>query len=219
MKTLALVSILAFAGTPLAAQQGVDAQLAGRVAPDVAAAVRTLADSAMRAGLPSDPLVQKAIEGAAKGVPAPQIIAALETVLGRLDQAAAAIRAAGVAQPDAETVVAGAFAASAGMPASAVTALARVQTAKTPAAALLRIAGTLAAIGVPSPQAVSLVVAAARSGGDVTAVLDLPARVESAVARGVTPVQAAEGLARAAAHGGLPQSPGGGRGNSGSHRP
>jgi hypothetical protein len=219
VKSLALYSMLAFAAAPLAAQQNVSAQLAGRVTPEVAAAVRTLADSAARAGLPVDPLVQKAIEGGAKGVPAAQIIAALGAVFGRLDVAATAIRAAGVELPDAETIVAGAFAASAGIPSSGVSSLVRAGTEKAPAAALLRVAGTLAAIGVPAPQVVSLLVATARSGGDVTAVLDLPARVESAIARGVTPVQAAEGLARAAAHGGLPQSPGGDRGKSGSHRP
>ena len=75
--SLATALVLA---TPLASQQPIDGRLAGRVSPAVAAVVRELAPAAAARGLPIDPLIQKAIEGSAKGVPA-DIVAAVAIAL------------------------------------------------------------------------------------------------------------------------------------------
>jgi hypothetical protein len=190
---------------PLAAQGDVTARLAGRVPPAVAAAVRVLADSAAARGLPADPLVDKAIEGGAKGVAPERVVAAVRLVFGELDAAAAAIRAGRVVIPDGETIQAGAFALAAGMAGPQVTELVRLSSGPYAPAATLRVAGTLTALGVPAPQTVELVRETIQSGRSASDLLALPAKLQSRVARGASPAHAAEGLTRPdAARGGAP---------------
>ncbi len=183
---------------PLRAQTDVASRLAGRVPPPVAAAVQELVATASVRGLPVDPLVQKAIEGAAKGVAPERVIAAVRALAGRLDVAASALRAADIPAPTADAVEAGAFALNAGLGEQHVTALALVSPPPQ-LAPTLRVAGTLAAMGVPAGQTVELVTQVLRTGRSPADVLDLPAQVQAGVAQGVTPAQAAAGLARAAA--------------------
>ena len=64
----------------MSAQVDVPARLAGRVPPEVVAVVRGVVDSAAARGLPVEPLVQKALEGGAKGVPAERVIAAVRAL-------------------------------------------------------------------------------------------------------------------------------------------
>src|SRR2546422_8005627 len=85
---LAPVLLLLLAGS-LAAKESTTARLNRRVPPGVAAAVRALADSAAARGLPTDPLVDKAIEGSAKGVDPERVVAAVRLVFTQLDVAAA----------------------------------------------------------------------------------------------------------------------------------
>ena len=80
--------------------------LDGRVSPEVSRAVRAIA--AARSSLPVEPLVQKAIEGSAKGVPDDRVIAAVRALSERLGQAADLLRQPGVAAP-ARDVVEGVF--------------------------------------------------------------------------------------------------------------
>ena len=199
MKTLCVALLLAIAGAPLAAQQ----ELAGRVPPEIAALVHQLATDAAARGLPIEPLMQKAIEGSAKGVPADRVATAVRVLLAQLDVAAAALRQAGSSRPDTDAIAAGAFALNAGLSAQQVTALASVSRAPYSTAVTLRVASTLAAMGVPAAETVELVTQTIASGGPATDVLGLPGRVMAGVSqgqgRGVTPAQAAAGLARAAA--------------------
>lgn len=201
---LALAAMLAAA--PLAAQS-IDERLGDRVPPETAALVRELAAAAADRGLPIDPLVQKAIEGSAKGVPADRVATALRGLLARLDAAAAALRHAGFA-PDTIAIDAGSFALNAGLESDDVTALAR-EAGQTGAPVILRVAGTLAALGVPAADVVSLIEASLRSGQPPAELLSLPGRVQAEMRRGATPAQAAEGLSRAARAGGRrgPPSP------------
>jgi len=114
VKTLCVSLLLAICSTGVSAQD-VTARLAGRVPPDVAALVRQLATSAAARGLPVDPLIQKAIEGSAKGVPSDRVATALRGLVAQLDVAAAALRDADPAQPDTDAIAAGAFAVNAGL--------------------------------------------------------------------------------------------------------
>jgi hypothetical protein len=202
VKTLRAFLLLALVGggTALHAQD-VSARLAGRVSPEVAAQVQRLATAAAARGLPVDPLIQKAIEGTAKGVPADRITAAVRALAGQLDVAAAALSRAGPAHPDTDAIAAGAFALNAGLSDANVTDLARVSAPRHTEAATLRVAGTLAAMGVPATQTVELVTQVIAAGGESADVVALPAQVTAGVShgQGVTPAQAAAGLARAAA--------------------
>src|SRR6266545_3863461 len=161
--------------------------------PDIAAA------TAAR-GLPVDPLIQKAIEGGAKHVSPDRVIAAVRTLAARLDQAAAALHDGGIATPEADVVEGGADALNAGLSADQVRDLVHASRAPYDPAVTLRVAATLAALGVPPQQAVELVEATIAAGRAPADLLSLPSQVQASVARGATPAQAASGLGRAAAH-------------------
>jgi hypothetical protein len=202
----------------LAAQGDVRAQLVGRVSPDLLQLVVTLADSARALGLPDAPLVDKALEGAAKSVAPDRIAVAVQGVFGQLNTAASVMRNAGAA-PTAQEIEAGAFALGAGLTSNDVAALTETADRGHPRMAVLQVAGALAALGVPRAQTVGLVQAEVRSGlplGDLT---NLPAQVQAAAASGVPPDAAASGLERAAqAHAGQSVQPKG-RAKGNPHRP
>ena len=184
------------------AAQNVPPRLDGRVSPEVQRAVRRIAADAAARGLPVDPLVQKAIEGAAKGVPGERVIAAVRALATRLGEAREAVHDAGVTAPSGDVVEGGADALNAGINGRQVSDLVRVSRPPYDPALTLRVAATLAALGVPAKQTLQLVqgvISAGRSPGDL---LGLPGQVQAGVARGSTPAQAAAGLARAA--GGTP---------------
>jgi len=206
-----ILTVLALLGM----QQGIADRLSGRVPPDVGAVVESLGTGAAARGLPIDPLIQKAIEGSAKGVPSARVIAAVRLVAMQLDTAAAALRAGGMIS-DTLAIAAGAFAINAGMGARDITNLLMRRGGQTTMNVRLElnVAGTLVAIGVPSAEAADLVSASLQANRPATELLSLPSQVQSEVARGATPAQAAAGLARAAAaqagHGpppGRPQPP------------
>jgi hypothetical protein len=193
--------VLAIVAARESAAQGVAPRLAGRVSPEVVAFVDSLAFAAAARGLPVDPIVQKAIEGGAKGVAADLIRTAVQTVAAQLDQSADALRTAGLAVPDTDAIAAGAFALNAGLSAKEIASLAKAGARQYGAAVTLRVAGTIAALGVPGAQTVELVRRTIRAGRPLGELLALPGRVQAEVLRGVPPAQAAQGLARGAGRG------------------
>jgi hypothetical protein len=105
-----LALAVAFGLIPVAAQ-GQDPRLASRLSTGTAQAVQELADSARAAGLPHEPLILKALEGASKGADSARIVTAVRALVGRLQEAA---RALGPTATEAE-LVAGAAALRAGV--------------------------------------------------------------------------------------------------------
>lgn len=202
-----LALAIASAPSPAAAQQDVRARLAGRVAPDLAAALDSAAAQATAQGLPIDPLIEKALEGTAKGVPTERIVAAVRALVVRLAAAAAALRQGGVAAPDADAIEAGAFAITAGLSESQVRDLTRASAVPHTPTSTLRVAATLVALGVPAAETVELLIASIRDGRSVGDLAALPGTIQGQVGRGVSPAQAARGLARTAASG-RPPAPG-----------
>jgi hypothetical protein len=97
----------------LAAQ---DRRLVERLDSATAAAVQRMADSAGRAGLPTEPLVQKALEGSTLGAPGDRIEAAVAALHGQLGRAREAL--GGEAGEAELTAAAGAL--RAGLPPSAL---------------------------------------------------------------------------------------------------
>jgi len=211
---LALTIMLAPA---LAAQRPADARLAGRVPPSLAAAVTALLDSATVHGLPGTPLVDKTLEGAAKGAPAERILVAVRALFGQLDQAAAVLAETGNTSADA--VEAGAFAIAAGLSAGDVAEIARTADRTHPAATALLVAGTVRALGVPRAETVALILTTIRSGRPVGELARLPGQVQAAMAGGVPPAAAAAGLERAAAAHPAPQLRRQGQGQGNPHKP
>jgi hypothetical protein len=64
-----------------------DPRLAARLDAVTLPKVEALLTAARRRGLPAEPLVQKALEGASKGAPGPRIVSAVEAMLGDLGRA------------------------------------------------------------------------------------------------------------------------------------
>jgi hypothetical protein len=75
--------LLALLAPPLAAQS-VRSRLEGRVPAEAIAVVDSLVQVAAQESLPTEPLVQKALEGGAKHVTAPRVIGAVQVSLGQL---------------------------------------------------------------------------------------------------------------------------------------
>jgi len=199
MRTLRLTIAMVVGAAPLGglAAQDVAGRLAGRVPPAVQRAVVAVVADATTRGLPVEPLIQKAIEGGAKGVPADRITAAVRTLAGRLGEARDVLRAKGEPVPSADLVEGGAEALGAGLDAGQVRDLVRASHPPYEPALTLRVAATLAAIGVPAPQAVGLLEAMIAAGRDPADLVGLPGQVLAGVDRGATPSQAAGGLGRA----------------------
>ncbi len=198
-----LVGVVAAAG--LRAQEGVAARLAGRVSLEVASAVQELAAAAAARGLPVEPLVEKAIEGGAKGVSAERIVAGVKALAAQLDEGASALRSAGVAAPDADAVEAAAYTLNAGLSRRQLEQLVRASVPPYAPTGTLRVAGTLAALGVPAKETVELVEQAIKAGRAPGDLFELPSQVRAGMARGASAQAAAAGLARAAAHAPSPQ--------------
>jgi hypothetical protein len=172
------------------AAQDVAARLDGRVPPEVARAVHAIAEGARARGLPVEPLVQKAIEGSAKGVPAERVIEAVRVLAGRLDEAQGALREAGIPTPGPEVVEGGAYALTAGLTASQVRDLVRVSRPSYDPTLTLHVAATLTALGVPPEQSLQVMERRIQARQDANELLDLPNEVEVGMARGATPAEA-----------------------------
>lgn len=195
-----MIAILALPLALLGMQQGgsIADRLAGRVSPEIAALVQQLGTAAAARGLPVDPLIQKAIEGSAKGIPAERVAAAVRLVAMQLDSAAAGLRDGGLAS-ESDAIAAGAFAITAGLKRRDIAQLARSGARPSDLTVGLRVAGTLVALGVPPAETVTLVAATLQSGRPTGDLLALPGQLQAAMAKGTPPAQAAAGLARAAA--------------------
>ncbi len=82
-----------------AAAAAQDARLAERLDTATAASVQRVVDSARDAGLPTEPLVQKALEGSTLGASGDRIVAAVEALHGQLGRARDALGGKARARP------------------------------------------------------------------------------------------------------------------------
>ncbi|HET7249697.1 MAG TPA: hypothetical protein VFI79_07615 [Gemmatimonadales bacterium] len=185
MTTLHQVSALALAaalvGTGTARAQ--DPRLMHRLDSVTLASVGALMDSARAAGLPVEPLVQRALEGAAKHAEPDRIVAAVRRLAGELGVARAALgRESSPVELDA-----GASALRAGVRPEDLTLLRqrRTQSLTVALAALT----DLVVGGVPPDSAASAVLALARARDDQIA--DFRRAVERDIALGAAPAAAA----------------------------
>ncbi|HVH66836.1 MAG TPA: hypothetical protein VM716_03135 [Gemmatimonadales bacterium] len=190
----AAVGALGLLPPDLLVAQDVAARLNGRVPAPVAQAVQEIAADARARGLPVEPLLQKALEGGAKGVPADRVIAAVRVLAARLDEARGALQQGGIRTPSAEALESGAYALNAGLNSGQVRDLVRVSRDPYDPALTLRIAATLTVLGVPARQGLHLVERMIEDRRGPSALLDLPTQVQEGMAHGATPAEAAEGL-------------------------
>ncbi len=178
-----LLCLWVLAATPAAAQYP---QLDGRVADHTRQAALPLLDSARTAGLPLDPMVNKVLEGVAKGADDGRIVTALRALLGALKGAREAL---GTDATPAE-LTAGAIALRAGATTAALRQLREARRGQ-PLVVPLSVLSDLVARGVPPDTAAAVILEGARtrkSDGDFTS---LRQQVEDDISHGVSPGTAA----------------------------
>jgi hypothetical protein len=176
-RVFAVLAVFALALPAIGAAQV--ERIAGRVPDSARPALVALIDSARAAGLPVEPLVNKALEGASKGADGRRIVAAVRALAGRLADARAAL---GGSSSDAE-LVAGAAALGASVPRSFLAGLRREH----PGLVLvqpLAVMADLTARGVPADSAGRFVVALMRAGARDAELVAFRQSVERDIALG-----------------------------------
>jgi hypothetical protein len=200
-RVLGIALALALASSARAGDAASDqARLEARLGPDVGRQVGALVDDARAAGLPTDPLIARAFEGASRGADAAGIVNGVRRQSGAQLAARGALGAG--SQPD--EIVAGASALLAGVPADS---LARLRLAR-PGGNLvipLVVLCDLVARGVPADAASVAVVTAARAGATDGALLRIRERIHSGIENGGAPAGTAGDVVRQWLH----ESPGG----------
>jgi hypothetical protein len=186
-----LVAAAALAAAPalVAAQQDdVEARLQARGVPaDLARDVAAIAADAASRGVPGDPLADKAVEGWAKQVPAARIVTAVRAFAGQLALARDAVRAAGMAEPPGDLVVAAAEAMGTGLGAGHVASVVRAAPNAVEAAPALNVTAALAAQGLGGEQAATIVVRALRGRRSMVQLLNLPSQARVMHSEGLGP--------------------------------
>lgn len=181
---LAITALLLLSLVPVRAGAQDDrlSRLDGRTRADVVA----LVDSARAAGLPTEPLVDKALEGASKRADGSRIAAAVRALSRELMAARAAL---GVVASEAE-LVAGADALRAGAGPAVLTRL-RAMRQSEALTIPLAVLSDLVARGVPADTAAGAVLSLAGSGAKDADFVTLRRNVERDIMAGAPPVVAA----------------------------
>lgn len=183
MTTRRLVACLLAAATPLAAQGGI-ARLAGRVPQPALTAIDSILIAAHREGLPTHPLIEKALEGGAKGVAPDKIILAVSSSASQLRTARALLRQAGETQPtDPAEVTAVAAALSRGVSPELVGQLTAALPGE-PTGPALHAVADLVGHRFDEDSSVALIVAAAQAGLRGLRFLDVAATAVQELQRG-----------------------------------
>ncbi len=172
-RVIGLLALLVLFRSPAAAA-GQDPRLTARLDSATRAQVEATILTAQAERLPTEPLVQKALEGASKGAPGPRIVAAVSTVLADLRRAREAL---GRPAADDELV-----AAAAALRAGATPAMIGEMRQVAPRGAVavpLAVFTDLVAGGMGADDAWRSVATLAREGGDDEAFLRLRDRLES----------------------------------------
>lgn len=162
-----------------------DARLDARLDSHTRDAVVSLIDSARAEEIPSEPLVQKALEGASKHADGSRILAAVRALSRELGDARAAL---GPASTEPE-VIAGASALHAGIAPEALTRM-RASRSHGSLAVALAVLTDLVARGVPGDTATTVISALASAGAQDAELLRFQQGVERDIAQGATPAAA-----------------------------
>lgn len=165
---------------------------------EAAERIRETVRRAEQAGLPADPILDKALEGAAKGVPAARVRSAVSAYADRLQRAAGLLEG----RPGRHELVAASDALRRGAPDAAVRRVARGAGDHRPAA--LVVLGDLVEAGVPAGEAVDVVETALRQGRRGEGLMGIPSAVRRLQREGTPPGLAARAVSRTMAGKGPP---------------
>lgn len=179
-----------------------DSRLGAQLQEPTRSLVQATVDSARAAGLPAEPLIDKALEGARKRADGERIIRAVSALAGRL-RASRSSLGAGATESD---LVAGAAALQSGV----TTDVLRQLRAARPVGALsvpLVVLSDLVTRGVPTDTAAAVVLLVAREGLGDDAFLTLQRDVQRDVMGGAAPASAAAVRTRGVLAGGTVRRP------------
>lgn len=208
MHLLLVAGFLTLAARDAAA---IDPRLAQRLDHATAESVGALIDSAAAAGIPTEPLVQRALQGALKKAPGQRIVAAVSNYAADLRTARDAV---GAKSSDAE-IVAGAAAIHAGVSSDGLHTL-RAHSAGNITVALA-VLTDLMANGVPAGNAIQAIQSALEKRATDSDLTTLRSNVAGDIKAGASPPVAAAARARGIA--GRPPAPGASPAAARSNRP
>ncbi|HTH64830.1 MAG TPA: hypothetical protein VL563_09085 [Gemmatimonadales bacterium] len=172
------------AAAPRLSAQGSFARLAGRIPPPALTAIDSILVAAHREGLPTEPLIEKAFEGGAKGVAPDRIVLAVSMSASQLRSARALLREAGESQPtDPAEVTAVAAALGRGLSPELVGELTAVLPGE-PTGPALHAVADLVGHRFAEDSSVDLIVAAAQAGLRGLRFLDVAAAAVQDLQRG-----------------------------------
>jgi hypothetical protein len=154
-----------------------------RLDPETRSAVAAVVDSAHNVGLPVEPIIQRALEGATKGAPSARIVAAVRRLAVDLGTARTALGTS-ASEPELEAAVA---ALRAGATPDALVQLREVR--RPPLTIALSVLADLVASGVPADSATAAVLALAPKARDADLV-EFRRAVERDIALGAPPAAA-----------------------------
>ena len=178
--------LLAFATASVSAQDAIDPTRLNRLDARTRTAVVAILDSARMARLPIEPLIDKALEGAAKKAASQQIVSAVRTFANQLVEAR---RALGEASTPPE-LLGGAQAIRAGIPVQQLERLRRARS-NVQIATALTVVSDLATREVPIDTAVAVVSRLLGAQASDDQILQMRADVETDILNGKPPVVAA----------------------------
>lgn len=181
-----LVLALSLGTGSVSAQSGVDRRLESRLDPRTRTAVVAIIDSARMASLPVEPLIDKALEGAAKRAGPQAIVSAVRVYFGQLS---AAREALGANSSDPE-LIGGAQAIRAGVSAQQLGKLRRSRSAVQIATALTVVSDMVTRL-VPADTAVAVVSSLVGAEASDDQLLAVRTDVEADIAGGMPPAVAA----------------------------
>ncbi|MGE5801686.1 MAG: hypothetical protein ACM358_05475 [Gemmatimonadota bacterium] len=160
--------------------------LAERLDSATASALGRLIDSVSAQGVPREPLVAKALEGATKGARADVIVAAVQRLASSLAEARSMLGPAATR----DELVAGASVLRAGVPGAGLREMRAAR--RGPLTVPLVVLGDLLARGVPAGKGLTLMTAACRSGVSDQDLLQVRDQVRADIQAGAGPAAAAE---------------------------
>lgn len=181
------------AGTLLSAQETARERARETLPPGLFGEVDALATGAEREGIPSDPIFNKALEGAAKRVPPDQLLPAVNRYVFRLREA----RGAFGAEAPPPLVIAGADALQRGVEADALRQLGRGEGGPGPSPMAVLVLAELVEEGVPTDRALGVLGEALRLRARDQEMLGIPGQVRQLMRQGQSPQEAADQIRRA----------------------
>ena len=190
-RSLILAAVLAAGSANMLLGQDQVARLREAYAPEAAAQIEAVVEAAGRNGVPVGPLYDKALEGAAKRVPAARVMPALREYSGRMQRAQSLLGG----RPEVPWVVAGADALRRGVADDALASIGQEAGTRTPLA--LVVMGDLLEAGVPAGRAMEVMrEALVRTTGE-EGLLDVPTALRRLVREGALTRDAAGQVLRA----------------------